>query len=229
MGVAGCNSMLSTGVYTCEAYATQLSAWVAGTVTMDPGSFARVGSPIGDEPLLAMAVQTRIYIGSHTVEMPPPIPFTTVQGVPVVTRWADGPRYTRECRTWSEGDGHTSEFSMKGGVGTAPYCQDQHLTEFLVEDRTLAPGETTMFDSITVSAGTGFLIVASETVRNTGSVTGSTTQTSVTSSGSRTAEESASGEENEAQILRMLLLPAFIVIAIAMMFFFFYVSTAVYE
>lgn len=220
VGVAGCYRLISTGVYTCEAYATQLSAWVAGTVTMDPGSFARVGPPNGDEPVLAMAVETRIYIDSHTVEMPPPTPFTTVQGVPVATRWADGPRYMRECRTWSEGDGHTSEFSMRARVGTVPYCQDQHSTEFLVEDRTLTPGETTVFDSITVSAGTGFLVVASETVRNAGSVTGSTIQTSATGSGSQTAAEGASGEENGAQMLRMLLLPAFIAIAIAMMLFF---------
>lgn len=121
---------------------------------------------------------------TRPVEIPLPTPFTTVQGVPVATKNACS------CITPSNG---------------TPRCWEQDLMELLVEDRTLAPGEETVIGSVTLSAGSGYLLVASETLGGAGAVSttaeaqtglSATTGAVATGTGAQRTVVSDDGEEN---------------------------------
>ncbi|GME26955.1 hypothetical protein NpPPO83_00011524 [Neofusicoccum parvum] len=109
------------GHQVCEDLQTALSAWVVGSQTLMASETAALASSVA-----VSAAATAVVVGTQTVRMPPPAPVTTVAGVPVATKEADLP-YSQDC------------YKESG----YQYCRDVRATEFVVEDRTLTPGETT--------------------------------------------------------------------------------------
>lgn len=83
-----------------------------------------------------------------------------------------------------------------------------------MEDRTLAPGEETVVGSVTLSAGSGYLLVASETLGGAGAVSTTTeaetglssmTGAVATGTGAQTTVVSDDSEENGAQGMKMMM------------------------